>query len=42
MFRQAWQDLTFVHWALDPDVVTPLLPDGVRPGGAGGGQAGVR
>jgi uncharacterized protein YqjF (DUF2071 family) len=31
MFRQAWLDLTFVHWALDPGVVAPLLPDGVRP-----------
>ena len=31
VFRQAWLDLTFVHWALDPDVVMPLLPDGVRP-----------
>ena len=31
VFRQAWLDLTFVHWALDPDVVAPLLPNGVRP-----------
>jgi uncharacterized protein len=31
VFRQAWLDLTFVHWALDPSVVAPLLPDGVRP-----------
>jgi uncharacterized protein len=31
VFRQAWLDLTFVHWALDPGVVAPLLPDGVRP-----------
>lgn len=31
VFRQAWLDVTFVHWPLDPDVVAPLLPDGVRP-----------
>ena len=31
VFRQAWLDLAFVHWALDPDVVAPLLPTGVRP-----------
>jgi uncharacterized protein len=31
MFHQAWMDLTFVHWALDPGLVAPLLPDGVRP-----------
>jgi uncharacterized protein YqjF (DUF2071 family) len=31
VFRQAWLDLAFVHWALDPDVVAPLLPPGVRP-----------
>ena len=31
VFRQAWLDLTLVHWALDPDVVAPLLPNGVRP-----------
>ena len=24
-------DLTFVHWALDPGLVAPLLPHGVRP-----------
>ena len=31
VFRQAWRDLTFVHWAVDPALVAPLLPDGVRP-----------
>jgi uncharacterized protein YqjF (DUF2071 family) len=31
VFRQAWHDLALVHWALDPDVVGPLLPAGVRP-----------
>jgi uncharacterized protein YqjF (DUF2071 family) len=36
VFRQAWLDLTFVHWALDPSVVAPLLPDGVRPDVLGG------
>jgi uncharacterized protein len=28
---QAWRDLTFVHWAVDPSLVAPLLPAGVRP-----------
>jgi uncharacterized protein YqjF (DUF2071 family) len=31
VFTQAWRDLTFVHWAVDPGVVAPLLPSGVRP-----------
>jgi uncharacterized protein YqjF (DUF2071 family) len=31
VFRQAWLDLAFVHWALDPGVVAPLLPAGMRP-----------
>jgi uncharacterized protein YqjF (DUF2071 family) len=31
VFTQAWLDLVFVHWALDPDVVAPLLPAGVHP-----------
>lgn len=29
--RQGWRDLTFLHWAYDPDVVAALLPDGVVP-----------
>jgi uncharacterized protein YqjF (DUF2071 family) len=31
VFTQAWLDLAFVHWALDPDVVAPMLPAGVHP-----------
>lgn len=31
VFTQAWRDLAFVHWAVDPGVVAPLLPAGVRP-----------
>lgn len=28
---QRWHDLAFVHWAVDPQVVAPLLPPGTRP-----------
>lgn len=28
---QWWRELTFVHWAVDPEVVAPLLPAGTRP-----------
>jgi uncharacterized protein YqjF (DUF2071 family) len=28
---QAWSDLCFLHWAVDPDLVAPLLPPGTRP-----------
>jgi uncharacterized protein YqjF (DUF2071 family) len=28
---QSWRDLTFLHWAVDPDLVAPLLPPGTRP-----------
>ncbi len=31
MFTQDWMELTFLHWAVDPSVVAPLLPEGVRP-----------
>lgn len=31
LLRQAWRDLTFVHWRVDPADVAPLLPDGTRP-----------
>jgi uncharacterized protein YqjF (DUF2071 family) len=31
VFTQRWMQLTFVHWAVDPAVVAPLLPRGVRP-----------
>lgn len=29
--RQEWRDLAFVHWAVDPAVVAPMLPAGTRP-----------
>jgi uncharacterized protein YqjF (DUF2071 family) len=28
---QSWRDVTFLHWAVDPDRVAPLLPPGTRP-----------
>lgn len=28
---QAWTDLAFLHWRVDPDRVSPLLPAGTRP-----------
>ena len=28
---QDWRDLTFLHWAVDPERVAPLLPPGTRP-----------
>jgi uncharacterized protein YqjF (DUF2071 family) len=28
---QSWRDLTFLHWAVDPADVAPLLPPGTRP-----------
>jgi uncharacterized protein YqjF (DUF2071 family) len=28
---QAWRDLTFLHWAVDPARVAPLLPPGTTP-----------
>lgn len=31
LMRQRWSDVTFLHWAVDPDRVAPLLPPGVRP-----------
>jgi uncharacterized protein YqjF (DUF2071 family) len=31
VFTQGWRDLTFLHWALDPAVVAPLLPAGAVP-----------
>jgi uncharacterized protein YqjF (DUF2071 family) len=33
---QSWRDLGFVHWAVDPEVVAPLLPAGTRPDTLGG------
>lgn len=31
IFHQRWQDLSFIHWAVDPELVAPLLPPGTRP-----------
>lgn len=28
---QEWRDVAFLHWAVDPDHVAPMLPRGVRP-----------
>lgn len=28
---QSWRDVTFLHWAVDPALVAPLLPPGTRP-----------
>ncbi len=36
VFTQAWRDVTLVHWTLDPAVVAPLLPEGIRPDTIGG------
>lgn len=31
MLHQQWQDLTFLHWPVDPAAVAPLLPAGTVP-----------
>ncbi len=31
MMSQSWRDLTFLHWALDPEAVAHRMPRGVRP-----------
>jgi uncharacterized protein YqjF (DUF2071 family) len=31
VFTQGWRDVTFLHWALDPAAVAPLLPPGTVP-----------
>ena len=31
LMNQDWRDLTFLHWAVDPTRVAPLMPPGVRP-----------
>jgi uncharacterized protein len=31
IMRQQWRDLTFLHWAVEPDAVARFLPPGVRP-----------
>jgi uncharacterized protein YqjF (DUF2071 family) len=36
IMRQDWERITFVHWAVDPAVVAPLLPPHTRPDVLGG------
>ena len=31
MMTQHWRDLTFLHWAVDPETVAHRMPPGVRP-----------
>jgi uncharacterized protein len=31
VFTQGWRDVTFLHWAVDPADVAPLLPTGTVP-----------
>ena len=31
MMTQSWRDLTFLHWAVDPEEVADRMPPGVRP-----------
>src|SRR3954467_7728270 len=31
MMSQRWRDLTFLHWAVDPEEVAHRMPPGVRP-----------
>ncbi|WP_030184245.1 YqjF family protein [Streptomyces sp. NRRL S-813] len=31
LLNQSWLDLAFLHWAVEPGVVAPLLPAGTRP-----------
>ncbi len=31
MMNQSWRDLTFLHWAIDPEEVAHRMPPGVRP-----------
>ncbi len=31
MMGQRWVDVAFLHWAVDPALVEPLMPPGVRP-----------
>ncbi len=31
MMNQRWLDIAFLHWAVDPAQVAPMLPPGVRP-----------
>jgi uncharacterized protein len=36
LLTQSWLDLTFIHWAVSPDLVAPLLPTGTVPDTFGG------
>jgi uncharacterized protein YqjF (DUF2071 family) len=36
LLSQSWLDLAFLHWAVDPAVVAPLLPVGAAPDVIGG------
>lgn len=31
MMNQSWRDLTFLHWAVEPEMVADRMPPGVRP-----------
>jgi uncharacterized protein YqjF (DUF2071 family) len=31
LLRQAWRDVAFLHWPLDPEIALPLLPPGIEP-----------
>lgn len=31
ILRQRWEDLTFLHWAVAPELVAPLLPEEPAP-----------
>lgn len=31
VMSQWWRDIAFLHWRVDPEVVAPLMPAGVRP-----------
>src|SRR5690348_7489029 len=31
ILRQSWLDLTFVHWAVDPESIAHFYPEGTRP-----------
>ncbi|MGI8986132.1 MAG: YqjF family protein [Nocardioidaceae bacterium] len=31
LMRQDWRDLTYLHWAVEPERVAPFMPAGVRP-----------
>ncbi len=31
LMNQDWRDLTYLHWAVEPERVAPLMPPGVRP-----------